>query len=147
MGSNVSSADTDGTLAAYTLYGFGCRCANEAIFVAGHPQNDCCGTSCTRVELPPPSSAEHQKAILALEERLEDAQSIAMESITYWSYVICAGADTTSETAAAQLNSTWCHEMNQGILQTAGLRCQARREVYGFGRSRVAYLVLRVYAI
>ena len=137
--------DPNDTIAAYTLYGFGCRCANDATFVSGHPQNDCCGTSCTRVELPAPESKAHQKAIAELEDQLDEAQNIAMESITYFSYVICAGIDMTSETAAKKLNSTWCAEMNDGILKDASLRCQAKREVYGFGRSRVAYLVIRVY--
>lgn len=135
------------TIAAYTLYGFGCRCANDAIFVAGHPQNYCCGTVSPKpVELPAPESKAHQKAIAELEDQLDEAQTIAMESITYFSYVICAGIDMTSATAAKKLNSTWCAELNRGVLNEAGLRCLARREVYGFGRTRVAHLVIRVYA-
>ena len=138
---------TDGhadAIAAYTFYGFQCRCANSPTFVSGHPQNDCCGTSCTRVTLPEPASTEHQKALQELEDRLGDAEDIAREVTTYCSYVICAGIDMTSAEAAKKLNATWCKEINEQILNEAGLNARAGREVYGFGRSRVAYLVIRV---
>merc|ERR1712137_466917 len=98
------------------------------------------------VELPAPESKAHQKAIAELEDQLDEAETIAMECVTFFSHVICAGIDMTSAAAAKKLNSTWCAELNRGALNEAGLRCLARREVYGFGRSRVAYLVIRVYA-
>ena len=132
------------TIAAYTFYGFKCRCANSPTFVSGHPQNDCCGTSCTRVTLPEPASTEYQKALQILEDRLSEAGDIAREATTYCSYVICAGIDMTSAEAAKKLNATWCKEVNEQVLNEVGLNARAEREVYGFGRSRVAYLVIRV---
>ena len=97
--------------------------------------------------LPEPASTEHQKALQELEDRLGDAEDIAREVTTYCSYVICAGIDMTSSEAAKKLNATWCKEINEQILNEVGLNARAGREVYGFGRSRVAYLVIRVVEV
>mmetsp|Transcript_26177 Transcript_26177/g.31675 ORF Transcript_26177/g.31675 Transcript_26177/m.31675 type:complete len:156 (+) Transcript_26177:47-514(+) len=146
MGGNTSKEQTSGTIAAYTFYGFGCRCKNEPTFVPGSPQNDCCGTSGTRVTFDDVPTQYESSIKNNLESHLDDAVDIAMESITWCSYVCLSQIDKTSETAANALNERWCSARNE-VLRGAGLKCEARREVYGFGRSRVTYLVIRVYAL
>jgi hypothetical protein len=148
MGSNVSKADTDGTIAAYTLYDKGCmkRCFSDPVFHQGSPQNDCCGTSCSRIYFDPPADQEKQRALEVLEMNLEEAANIAMESITWGSHICFTGMDMTAEQAAKDLNEGWCINQND-LLRNAGMSCQARREVYGFGRSRVTYLVIRVFPL
>ncbi len=149
MGSNVSKEDIEGTVVAYTLYGFGCsRCSNPPEFYTGSPQQDCCGTSCTRVDFDPPQEPTKQKALDELESHLDDAVEIAMKDITWSSHIFCSGFDDTAERASIRLNATggWCEEQNEK-LATAGLVCEARMERYGHGRSRVTYLVLRVFPL
>lgn len=116
MGSNVSKEDTEGTVVAYKLYGFGCsRCSNSPGFYPGSPQNDCCGTSCSRVDFGPPQEPAKQKALVELESHFDDAVEIAMEKITWFSHVFCSGVDATAERASACLNDVggWCQEQNE----------------------------------
>mmetsp|Transcript_12428 Transcript_12428/g.34491 ORF Transcript_12428/g.34491 Transcript_12428/m.34491 type:complete len:151 (+) Transcript_12428:156-608(+) len=146
MGGNASKEDVSGTIAAYTLYGFGCsRCSNPPVFLSGSPGNTCCGTSCVRIEFDPPTEAELQTALAEFETHLDEAAEMAMETITWCSHVVCSGVDGTAQPAAEKLNRDWCATENANVLTPVGLRCSAHREVYGFGRSRVKYLVLRVY--
>ena len=144
MGGNVSRETESNTIAAYTYYGFGCRCCNSANFVSGSPKNDPCGTSCSRVELPLPTSKEHQQALKQLETLLIEADDIPKENIDSCSYTYCAGVDMTSERAANALNDGWCQTQNSQVLNPVGLSCSDAREVFGFGRSRVSYVVIRV---
>ena len=145
MGSNVSKETELETISAYTFYGIGLTrcCTHGPHFLPGAPQNDSCGTSCTTVRFDPPQ--EYLKALGELEKDLEEAAEIAREHVKYCSHVICPQMDSTAGRAAEALNESWCRDWNKKpIFQEAGLKCNAESEVFGFGRSRVTYLVIRV---
>jgi hypothetical protein len=93
----------------------------------------------------PPTDERKAKALVALEQDLTAATEEAMEHVNTCSYVWCAQMDSTAAVAARALNDGWCRQWNETRLQEAGLRCQAESEVFGFGRSRVTYLVIRVF--
>lgn len=147
MGGNISKEDVEGTVAAYTLYGFAMnRCCNPPVFLDGAPGNSCCGTSCAMIENVAPNDPAVQKALTEFESHLDEAADLAKEAgVTWCSHVFCSGVDTTAEKAAKKLNEEWCPKETNTTLSPAGLSCSARREVYGFGRTRVTYLVIRVY--
>lgn len=145
MGGNVSKLTEDKTIAAYTFYGFGCRCCNQPHFDHGAPRNRCCGTSGGSFSFDPPSDAAQVKVLTAMEKDLDEATVEAIEYVNNCSYVWCAQIDVTAGEAAQALNQGWCQKWNQE-LGPAGLQCQASSEVFGFGRSRVTYLVVRVFA-
>jgi len=68
--------------------------------------------------------------------------------LSWWSHVVFSQFDATANKAAAALNQPggWCYGWNENKLHDAGLHCTAASEVYGFGRSRVTYLVIRIRA-
>eukprot|EP00052_Salpingoeca_macrocollata_P015094 m.119678 g.119678 ORF g.119678 m.119678 type:complete len:155 (-) comp19554_c0_seq2:68-532(-) len=142
MGNGVSSAVQESTVAAYTFQGTGCvlRCCAEPAFRAGAPRDTCCGTSCGTMTFEP------EKRFIAplqeLEGGLAEAAAIARQDIDCC-YAWCAQCDTSAEEAAQQLNASWCPKKNS-VLAAHGLSCVASSEVYGFGRSQVTYLVIRV---
>lgn len=145
MGGNVSKETELETVSAYTLYGFGCsRCCAPPRFVHGAPRNDCCGTSCTSVSTFDPPQ-QYTQALGDLEDSLDEAALIAQEYTTWLSHVFCSQIDGTAAQAAKALDDEWCKSWNEGELSTAGLKCDAASEVFGYGRSRVTYLVIRVY--
>ena len=145
MGGNVSKETQTDTVAAYTYYGFGCTrcCFPKRHFVAGAPKEDGCGTSCTSLTFAPPA-ASHAEALARLEDQLDKAARTASDYISWTSHVFFSQCDATAKRAAEALNDEWCSVQNETILHPAGLDCRANGEVFGFGRSRVTYLVIRV---
>lgn len=138
MGTTSSSLPYD-TIVAFTLYGFGCtRCGNEARFYAGAPRGTFCGTSCGQVQFETDSPLLKQ-----ISQDLNTAADEAMEEIHPGSYLWCSQCDASAGRAAKVLNDGWCQRWNEQ-LQTEGMRCFAASEVYGFGRSRATYLVIRI---
>jgi hypothetical protein len=79
-----------------------------------------------------------------LEEDLGRAAEEAMTDISWCSHIFFSGCDSTAEAAAKRLNSSWCDGWNRGRLAGTGLQVRAVREVYGFGRSRATFLLIRV---
>eukprot|EP00045_Choanoeca_perplexa_P018554 m.293084 g.293084 ORF g.293084 m.293084 type:complete len:142 (-) comp18371_c0_seq1:33-458(-) len=130
------------TVAAYTLYGFGSsRCCASQDFVPGHPATGCCGTACGSQHYEDDSSfTPHRNAF---EADLERAAQIASQDISWCCHVFCSGVDTTAKPAAQRLNQSWCPEWSEK-LRKVNLKVVAAREVYGFGRSRLTALVIRV---
>lgn len=136
MGGNVSRTTEDCTVAAYTLYGFGCsRGKNPPTFLPGAPRNTCCGTSMGAIYF--------DQTFPEVEQGLSEAADLAMQHVTWCSHICCAGVDMTSESAAQVINQEWCPRYNE-MLEKRNLRIHAAREVFGFGRSRVTYLVIRI---
>ena len=148
MGGNVSKQTQQETVAAWTLYGFGCsRCCNKAVFVAGAPRGTFCGTSCGRDGSFPPLPTEQAKLLSDLENDLVTAANQALPHLSWVSHVLFSQLDRTAEKAANALNNHqegWCHEWNQKCLHAAGLHCVASSEIHGFGRSRTTSLVIRI---
>mmetsp|Transcript_11594 Transcript_11594/g.28566 ORF Transcript_11594/g.28566 Transcript_11594/m.28566 type:complete len:171 (+) Transcript_11594:177-689(+) len=144
MGGNVSKKTETGTVMAYTLHGFGCigckRCCNKAEFMPGAPTEGCCGTS-SYIQFDPPMGLS--SLLAEFEESLPDAEEIAREHISYCSHIICSQFDSTAGKAAMAIDTSWCTRWNERMRQE-GLRCQARSEVFGFGRTRTTFLVIRI---
>ncbi|EDQ88753.1 uncharacterized protein MONBRDRAFT_37353, partial [Monosiga brevicollis MX1] len=141
------------TVAAYTLYGFGCtRCCASPAFVTGAPAPSFCGASCGSKQFDGGEgdgdggggSLLYGPFRQDLEADLERAAEIARNDITWCSHIFCSGCDSTAKAAARRLNESWCAEWNRGRLTGSGLQVQAVEEVYGFGRSRATFLLLRV---
>lgn len=146
MGGKVSKTTEASTLAAYTYRGFGCgRCCNKNEFLEGAPTATSCGTTCGAVHFEFP--AEHSKILLEFQADLPAAAQVAQEHITWLSYILFSQFNGTVKVAAEALNGGWCSHWNNQRLHAAGLRCEAASEVYGFGRSRATYLVIRVYSL
>mmetsp|Transcript_45938 Transcript_45938/g.143764 ORF Transcript_45938/g.143764 Transcript_45938/m.143764 type:complete len:146 (-) Transcript_45938:294-731(-) len=142
MGGSHSAEAATSSVAAYTLYGFGCgRCSSPCVFVPGAPKDDCCGTTCSHVEFEKPISLGD--ALEELEADLDEAAAIAEKHTTWCSQVFCSGVDTTAGGVARALNDEWCANWNEKF-EPLGYKVRAFREVYGFGRSRVTFVVLRV---
>lgn len=148
MGNTESSPqhvdNRERTVGAYTFRGFGCArwCAGAA-FQAGAPAPSVCGATC--------GSEQFEDGAIVygpfrdeLEADLGAAAEIATNETTWCSYIACSGCDSTAEAAARRLNESWCSKWNQGRLAGSGVQVQATSEVYGFGRSRATFLVLRV---
>jgi hypothetical protein len=105
------------------------------------------GTSCTNVTFDPPQ--QYLQVLGDFEDGLEETALMAQEyTCTTWlSHAFCSQFDGTAAEAAKALNDGWCKTWNEGGhgLSNVGLKCSAASEVFGFGRSRVACLVIRVY--
>ena len=145
MGGNVSKKTQEDTFMAWTIYGFGCsRFCNKAVFVPGAPRSTCCGTSCgANHSFATPGT--HQADLLGeLENDLPAAAAQAKPHLSWPSHVLFTQMDRTADKAAQVLNTGWCRTWNYECLHAAGLHCVASREVFGFGRSRVTHLVIRV---
>mmetsp|Transcript_20471 Transcript_20471/g.58201 ORF Transcript_20471/g.58201 Transcript_20471/m.58201 type:complete len:150 (+) Transcript_20471:71-520(+) len=146
MGGNVSKNTEISTIEAFTLYGFGCsRCSSKAEFREGAPANSGCGTSCSSVHFDP--AERYRQVLQEMEDDLPQAAIQAMEEINWTNHVLCSGTDCTASRAARRLNEDWCDEWNGTRLRHVGLHCSAASEVFGFGRSRVTYLVIRVFPL
>jgi hypothetical protein len=147
MGGNASIETQDNTVMAYTLYGFGCcnvgRCCHNSEFFAGAPRELCCGVS-GQQEFTPPLAI--QPILEELETGLEEAANISMNHVTWCSHICCSGFDSTGSAAARALNADWCRRWNIR-LNKHGLQIHASSEVFGFGRSRATFLVLRVHGV
>jgi hypothetical protein len=139
---NCSSASEEHTVAAYTLYGFGCSRCSSHDFRPGAPTHTCCGIPCTSVQFNN-NDVRYDQIKPQLEASLPDAAKIAHENIDKCCNFVCALCDLSADTAAAELNRAWCPQWNEQ-LQSSGLRCVATSEIHGFGRSAVNYLVIRV---
>lgn len=147
MGGNVSKETEQNSVAAFTYRGFGCaRCCSLSEFFEGAPTNTCCGTSCGSVHFELPIPTQDKNLWQDFQADLPAAAEMAQEHISTWSYIFCTQFDTTSARAAQILNQSWCAKWNENRLHTAGYHCAASSEVYGFGRSRVTYLVIRIVA-
>jgi hypothetical protein len=144
MGGNVSRVEETSTVIAYTLYGFGCRCTSTSEgFVRGAPRDGGCGTvACSGHEFTPPM--RFAEVLAAFEADLPRATAVAETSIDKCTHLWCAQCDTSADSVAAALNSGFCRDWNQGGLGREGLQCEARSEIFGFGRSRVTYVVIRI---
>lgn len=142
----MSKDDESATISAYTLYGFSGqgRCCAKPEFIPGAPKNTCCGTTCGSIQFPERYSDKEVAAVLQeFENDLPAAAEQAMEDITWCSHVCCTNVDRTANRAAQTLNHGWCEEWNNRLV-SVGLRCHAASEVFGFGRSRATYFVIRI---
>jgi hypothetical protein len=113
------------------------------LFAAPRKTADCCGTSCTNVTFDPPQP--YLQVLGDFEDGLEESALIAQEYTTWLSHMFCSQFDGTAAEAAKALNDGWCKTWNERELSNVGLKCSAASEVFGFGRSRVTCLVIRVY--
>eukprot|EP00730_Choanoeca_flexa_P013755 TRINITY_DN5666_c0_g1_i1.p2 TRINITY_DN5666_c0_g1~~TRINITY_DN5666_c0_g1_i1.p2 ORF type:complete len:139 (+),score=28.50 TRINITY_DN5666_c0_g1_i1:332-748(+) len=128
------------TVAAYTLYGFGMgRCCASQEFVPGAPAPSGCGTACSSEQFDGADFAQRSK----FEADLDRAAQMASENISWCCHIFCSGVDNTARPAAKRLNESFCPEWSKK-LSSDQLKVVAAREVYGFGRSRMTTLVIRV---
>ena len=156
----MSKETQEGTVMAYTMYGFGCgRFCAPPTFVAGAPKDSFCGTVGCRgfTDFPPIADDNPQaKVLTALQNDLDAAAAQALPHLSWWSHILCTQFDHTAERAARVLNNNnnngddnnergWCQRWNEDSLHAVGLHCVASRDVCGFGRSRVTHLVLRIF--
>lgn len=144
MGGSNSQQINANTVAAWTYGGKCCDCGTPE-WREGAPKTGCCGVPTTlQFEVPMALS----DVITSVEEELKEADEIAVEQVSWWSYVFCTACDPdcSADKAARALNADWCQRMTQS-LQQHGLRCYAMPEVHGFGRSQQTFLVLRVLRV
>mmetsp|Transcript_14102 Transcript_14102/g.25546 ORF Transcript_14102/g.25546 Transcript_14102/m.25546 type:complete len:129 (-) Transcript_14102:920-1306(-) len=90
-------------------------------------------------------NSQYLQVLGDFEDGLEEAALIAQEYTTWLSHMFCSQFDGTAAEAAKALNDGWCKTWNERELSNVGLKCSAASEVFGFGRSRVTCLVIRVY--
>eukprot|EP00466_Bigelowiella_natans_P004923 jgi/Bigna1/143286/aug1.77_g17994 len=145
MGGNVSSLIQEKTVVAYTLYGSGCKrcCSNDCEFYLGAPKEGCCGVASYTTNFSSQAPLAAMEVLQDFERDLMQPAQIASEHVTYCSHILMGQCDSTAERAARAIEEDWCPAWNERF-QEENLVCQVRAEVFGFGRSRATFLVIRV---